>query len=249
MICVPASENCSCVEDARTAFGFPSLLRISQSTRSATCRIDVSPYYGMYKARECLSEICAIFLEIFVLIRYFQSQYWCLPNLETWRSTSLESEVFPKTTPYSVAQSCLPQKAHTATTDQPLSPTALINRDGCTGREGINGVCQQKNWMEGSEGSRSGLLCQAFQLPRTPQPTPKISKAHTSKSNPILQSIHLLDFLEKRYLDVFVGIAVRSNVEMSHSEILTGQSPRAHLAKASTLLLHLLSVSRHVSQW
>lgn len=139
----------------------------------------------MYKARECLSEVCAIFLEIFVLIRYFQSQYWCLPNLETWRSTSLESEVFPKTTPYSVAQSCLPQKAHTATTDQPLSPTALINRDGCTGREGTNGVCQQKNWMEGSEGSRSGLLCQAFQLPWTPQPTPKISKAHTLKSNRI----------------------------------------------------------------
>ena len=171
----------------------------------------------MYKARECLSEVCAIFLEIFVLIRYFQSQYWCLPNLETWRSTSVESEVFPKTTPYSVAQSCLPQKAHTATTDQPLSPTALINRDGCTGREGINGVCQQKTWMEGSEGSRSGLLCQAFQLPWTPQPTPKISKAHTSKSNPILQSIYFLDFLEKRYLDVVVGMAVRSNVEMSHT--------------------------------
>lgn len=69
------------------------------------------------------------------------------------------------------------------------------------------------------------------------------------QSNPILQSIYLLDFLEKRYLDVVVGMAVRSNVEMSHSEILTGHSPRAHLAKASTLLLHLLSVSRHVSQW
>lgn len=133
----------------------------------------------MYKARECLSEVCAIFLEIFVLIRYFQSQYWCLPNLETWRSTSLESEVFPKTTPYSVAQSCLPQKAHTATTDQPLPPTALINRDGCTGRKGINGVCQQKKagWrvVRGAEADFYARLSSFHGLhnphPRSPRPT------------------------------------------------------------------------------